>query len=187
MHIVSCVLIHTTRRAFHLRIFIDQDTIWRSSDFQHVHTRHVQSIQIWLNDLTVFPLVADARKRERQSCSPLHPKHSYTSFSINFVVPEHFFRFFHFCQHPMIRVESTTTSATDFDGLVVLTDSCSRVFVLSSPCMSCTSVCHACSTKCRDSSHPLWCFRFYELGVSNVVIKCSLRCRRYRFRALRVG
>ena len=48
------VVPYTMRRNFHLRDFIDQNTVRRSSDLQHVHTRRVQSLQIRLNNSALF-------------------------------------------------------------------------------------------------------------------------------------
>ena len=85
------------------------------------------------------------------------------------------------------RVVSTTTSGTSLDGLVELTESCSRVSTLLPTCIHpCrSSVLHICSTDCWDSSRPLWRFQTSELGVSNIVMKCSLRCHKHSLRVFR--
>ena len=51
-------------RPFQLRDFIDQDTVRRSSDLQHVHTERVQSLPVRLNDLTVVPPLTNLGERE---------------------------------------------------------------------------------------------------------------------------
>ena len=126
MQIASCLLIHTIRRAFHLLYFIDQDTVPRSSDFQRVHTTHVHVVQARLNAFAAVPLRADLRKREQQGCSQLQSTLSCSSFSIHLWFQSIVLSDSSNLSTPVTRVDATTTSKTDFDGLVVVTDSCSR-------------------------------------------------------------
>ena len=63
--------------------FIDQNTVWKSSDSQHIHTRHVPSIQIRMNYVAAVLLLAELRKREQQGCSQTHSNVSYSPFYIN--------------------------------------------------------------------------------------------------------
>ena len=57
-------------------------TLFRGPPISNTSTRDTYKVSSFeLNDLTAVPLMADSRKREKQSCSQLRPNLSYSSIS----------------------------------------------------------------------------------------------------------